>query len=359
MIMKKLSTTALFLLLVLLIGACGDDSEDTNDTNSSKINNTTVYFPYQYPVYTLVLGDDIYDNSLDNAHKCRIWASMGGDYSGCKGSVDFIVDESLCTDVYFKDLTKDLTKVLPMPTNYYSLMSNVIPFNDESRGYVEVQLTDAFFNDPKSIEKTYVIPLRLTKATGIGHILTGTPKVGVTPDRLSDDWEILPKDYVLYCVKYMIPCQATYYRRGIDKVTNNSVTTVVTRKNLFDEKCEITTKNMTQAIFPVAFKTSGTSLSCNLILTFNGNTCLISTDDKNITAEGSGEFIIEGTARPEYKDYQWENDEGTPVQRDILRLSYTIDFTNENIKVETRDTLVVKYRDERLYFECYRKKRGN
>lgn len=357
--MKKLSTTTLFLLLVLLIGACGDDSEDTNDTNSSKINNTTAFFPYQYRVYTLVLGDDIYDNSLDNAHKCRIWASMGGYYSGCKGSVDFTVDESLCTDVYFYNSNSVIpaTKVLPMPTNYYSLMSNVIPFNDESRGYVEVQLTDAFFNDPKSIEKTYVIPLRLTKATGIGHILTGTPKVGVTPDRLrSDDWEFLPKDYVLYCVKYMIPCQATYYRRGIDKVTNNSVTTEVIRKNFRDEECNITTKNLSQAIFPVSFKTSGTSRSCNLILTFNGNTCSISTEDENITAEGSGEFITKGTARPEYKDYQLRNDE----EQDILRLSYTLDFTNENIKVETRDTLVVKYRDERDYIlQGYRKRSGN
>ncbi|MBO6253149.1 MAG: adhesin, partial [Bacteroidaceae bacterium] len=43
---------------------------------------TTAYFAYQYPVRSLVLGNDIYDNSLDNAHKCRIWATMGGAYSG-------------------------------------------------------------------------------------------------------------------------------------------------------------------------------------------------------------------------------------------------------------------------------------
>ena len=43
---------------------------------------TFAYFAYQYPVRTLVLGNDIYDNSLDNAHKCRIWSTMGGAYGG-------------------------------------------------------------------------------------------------------------------------------------------------------------------------------------------------------------------------------------------------------------------------------------
>ena len=29
---------------------------------------TTAYFAYQFPVRTLVLGNDIYDNTLDNEH---------------------------------------------------------------------------------------------------------------------------------------------------------------------------------------------------------------------------------------------------------------------------------------------------
>ena len=228
---------------------------------------------------------------------------------------------------------------------------------------MEVQFTDAFFNDEKAIENTYVIPLLMTNVKGIDHILTGTPREGLSPSRTNtEDWEVLAKDYVLYCVKYMNPWQGKYIRRGVDKVTEKGVTTTVVRKdfslinsdqehytsnpvNQNDEVCGINTKNMTQAIFPVSFKTSGASISCNLILTFSGNTCSISTDDENVTATGSGEFINKGTERPEYKDYQWGSNNGEPVQRDILRLAYDVNFKGSDITVSTNDTLVVQTRE--------------
>ena len=325
---------------------------------------TIAYFAYQYPVRTLVLGNDIYDNALDNEHKCRIWSTMGGAYGGRDASVDIVVDESLCDNLYFTDEGGNAAApVLPLPKNYYSLLSNSIPYNGDVRGYVEVQFTDAFFNDEKAIENTYVIPLLMTNVKGIDHILTGTPREGLSPSRTNtEDWEVLAKDYVLYCVKYMNPWQGKYIRRGVDKVTEKGVTTTVVRKdfslinsdqehytsnpvNQNDEVCGINTKNMTQAIFPVSFKTSGASISCNLILTFSGNTCSISTDDENVTATGSGEFINKGTERPEYKDYQWGSNNGEPVQRDILRLAYDVNFKGSDITVSTNDTLVVQTRE--------------
>ena len=325
---------------------------------------TTAYFAYQYPVRTLVLGNDIYDNALDNEHKCRIWSTMGGAYGGRDASVDIVVDESLCDNLYFTDEGGNAAApVLPLPKNYYSLLSNSIPYNGDVRGYVEVQFTDAFFNDEKAIENTYVIPLLMTNVKGIDHILTGTPREGLSPSRTNtEDWEVLAKDYVLYCVKYMNPWQGKYIRRGVDKVTEKGVTTTVVRKdfslinsdqehytsnpvNQNDEVCGINTKNMTQAIFPVSFKTSGASISCNLILTFSGNTCSISTDDENVTATGSGEFINKGTERPEYKDFQWGSNNGQPVQRDILRLAYDVNFKGSDITVSTNDTLVVQTRE--------------
>jgi hypothetical protein len=325
---------------------------------------TTAYFAYQYPVRTLVLGNDIYDNTLDNEHKCRIWSTMGGAYGGRDASVDIVVDESLCDNLYFTDEGGNAAApVLPLPKNYYSLLSNSIPYNGDVRGYVEVQFTDAFFNDEKAIENTYVIPLLMTNVKGIDHILTGTPREGLSPSRTNtEDWEVLAKDYVLYCVKYMNPWQGKYIRRGVDKVTEKGVTTTVVRKdfslinsdqehytsnpvNQNDEVCGINTKNMTQAIFPVSFKTSGASIACNLILTFSGNTCSISTDDENVTATGSGEFINKGTERPEYKDYQWGSNNGEPVQRDILRLAYDVNFKGSDITVSTNDTLVVQTRE--------------
>lgn len=350
---------------------------------------TTAYFAFQFPVRTLVLGNDIYDNSLDNEHKCQIWSTMGGAYGGRNATVDFVVDESLCTNLFFTDDAGNAAgPVLPMPTTYYSLSSSTIPYNGDSRGYVEVQLTDAFFNDPKSAETTYVIPLVMKSVTGIDHILTGTPREGLTPSRTNtEDWDVLAKDYVLYCVKYMNPWQGKYIRRGVDEVTETGVNTdvlvnaKVVRKDMSmvnsdlehykenpvnqnDEVCGITTKNMSQAVFPVSFKTSGASISCNLLLSFNGNQCTISTDDENVTASGSGEFIVKGTEKAEYKDYQWGSNDGKPVQRDILRLAYNVKFSNvdfgdekkhdyRDVQVSTNDTLVVQTREsnQRVLFK--------
>ncbi len=328
---------------------------------------TTAYFAYQYPVRTLILGNDIYDNSLDNSHKCRIWSTMGGAYGGRDAYVDIVVDESLCNDLYFTDDGGNAARpVRPLPSSHYRLMSNTIPYNGDPRGYVEVEFTNDFFDDEKSVENNYVIPLLMTDVKGIDHILTGKPREGLSPSRTNtEDWDVLAKDYVLYCVKYMNPWQAKYIRRGVDNVTEKGVTKTIVRKdfslvnsdlehytenpvNQYDEICSITTKNMTQSNFKVSFKTSGASISCNLILTFSGDKCTVSTADEGVTATGSGEFITNGTERPEYKDYQWGSNNGQPVQRDILRLTYNVNFANSDIQVATNDTLVVQTRESNI-----------
>ena len=345
-------------------------------------DGTTAYFAYQYPVRTLVLGNDIYDNTLDNAHKCQIWSTMGGAYGGRDATVDIVVDETLCDNLFFTDEGGNATApVLPMPTSYYKLLSNAIPYKGEPRGYVEVQFTDEFFNDPKAVENTYVIPLLMTKVTGIDNILVGKPREGLTPSRTNtEDWDILAKDYVLYCVRYMNPWQGKYIRRGVDNVTEKDNTITIVRKdfslvnsdlehykenpvNQNDEVCSITTKNMKQAIFQISVKRSGNqaSLPCNLLLTFDGDKCTISTEDDDVVSTGSGEFIVNGTEKSEYKDYQWGSMNGKPVQRDILRLAYNVSFKkgkvigyddkgnpitlSNDIDVTTNDTLVIQSRE--------------
>ena len=249
-------------------------------------------------------------------------------------------------------------------------------------------VADKFFQDPKAIENTYVIPLVMTSVKGIDHILTGTPREGLTPSRTNlEDWDVLAKDYVLYCVKYMNPWQGRYIRRGVDNVSENGVTSSFIRKdfslvqsdpehytdnpvNQNDEICSIITKNMTQAVFPVSVNIGNDptgetrpSQKCNLILSFDGNNCTISGDDEEISSAGSGEFIPKGSGKPEYKDYQWQG-EGKPNERDILRLSYTVNFKKgrvigtktvngkdqpwileNDVQVTTTDTLVVQTRE--------------
>jgi hypothetical protein len=360
---------------------------------------TTAYFAYQYPVRTLVLGNDIYDNTLDNEHKCQIWSTMGGAYGGRDAVVDIVVDESLCDSLWFTDEGGNAAKpVKPMPTSYYQLASNTIRYNGEPRGYVEVQFTDAFFADAKAVENTYVIPLRMTSVKGIDHILSGTPREGLNPSRTNtEDWEVLAKDYVLYCVKYMNPWQGKYIRRGVDNITENEVTTVNVRKdfslvnsdtehytenpvNQNDEVCGISTRNMTQAVFPVSMyigKDPDGSVrptqKCSLVLSFSGDKCTIVSEDEDVPGEGAGEFIVKGTERPEYKDYQWGSNDGKPVQRDILRLAYNVTFKKgrvigkkydaklgkevdwileNDVHISSADTLVVQTREsnQKVFF---------
>lgn len=376
--LKKYIYGVAFGALALTVASCYNADKEFPD-----YDYTRAYFAYQNPIRTLILGNDIYDNSLDNAHKCRIWATMGGAYSGRDAVVNVIIDESLCDSLYFlDDGGYERAKVLPLPHDYYNyedVKNATINYNGDARGYLEIQFTDKFFQDPKttSNDTTYVIPVRMTGVTGIDGILSGTPNTDSPVRQNAKDWSVLPMDYTLYCVRYMNPWQAKYIRRGVDLVTEDGgEPTKVVRKdfslynsdiehyskmdpsnpvNQNDEVCAIKTKNMTQAIFPVSFKTSGASILCNLILTFNGNTCTISTDDENVTATGSGEFITKGTERSEYKDYQWGSIEGNPVQRDILRLSYSVDFsgTGKNIQVQTADTLVVQTRmsNARAWFD--------
>jgi hypothetical protein len=355
--------------LSLTLAACYNTDKDFPDYE----DGTKAYFAYQNPIRTLILGTDIYDNDLDNAHKCRIWSTMGGAYGGRDAVIDVIIDESLCENLYFlDDGGYERAKVAPLPHDYYNydeVKNAVIRYNGEPRGYLEIQFTDRFFQDPKTTcnDTTYVIPVRMTKATGIDDILSGTPNTSNPVRQNAKDWTVLPKDYVLYCVRYMNPWQGKYIRRGVDMVTEKGgEPTKVVRKdfsmynsdieryskmdpsnpvNQYDEVCGITTKNMTQAIFPVSFKTSGASVSCRLLLTFNGNQCTISTEDEGVTVTGSGEYIVGGTDMSEYKDYQWGSMNEKPVSRDILRLSYNVNFEDKNIQVATTDTMVVQTRE--------------
>lgn len=144
-----------------------------------------------------------------------------------------------------------------MPSTYYTLAGDKIKYNGEHWGNVEVQLTDAFFADEKALSNNYVIPVVMKKQTGADRILTGTPLIeGDAPARPNSDyWSVLPQDYVLYCVKYMNPWQASYLRRGIDQITENGTTTTVVRHAQSvekDEVCGITTRSLTTAVFRLA-----------------------------------------------------------------------------------------------------------
>ena len=85
------------------------------------------------------------------------------------------------------------------------MLGNQIKFGGDMWGYVEVQLKDAFFEDEKALSNNYVIPVVMKGQKGADRIITGEPLIdGDQPARTNSAyWSVLPKDYVLYCVKYI------------------------------------------------------------------------------------------------------------------------------------------------------------
>ena len=208
--MKKILLSMLTVATLLLTSSC-----ENSDIEFGDFEYQTVYFARQTPVRTITLGDDVYDTSLDNAHKFQIYATLGGVEKNKKDRlIQFVVDKSLCDGLTFSDGSP----VQVMPSEYYSLSSNTITIpSGNIMGAVDVQLTDAFFADSKSIDVTYIVPLRMTACQD--SILSGTAKDGVTnPNRLnSNDWSTSPKDYILYAVKYKNKWHGAWISQSIIK----------------------------------------------------------------------------------------------------------------------------------------------
>ena len=332
--MKKIYLTSMMLLA---LASChnGDWHFDDYGTRS-------VYFAYQYPVRTITLGEDpSTDNTLDNQHKCKIMATTGGGYTNPDDiTVYFEVDETLCENIVF---TGTNNPVKAMPQNYYTLSSNsemVIPAGKLSGG-VEVQLTDDFFNDADAIKNTYVIPLRLTDFVGADTILSGKPLVDEPNVYNSDHWDITPKNYILYCIKYINPWHASYLRRGKDVIEGQpghlSLSKEIVRHEKYveeDEVMKLETKSMKEVTYRLYVEDESKQYHYyNVILTFDDdNNCTVSTDTPNCDITGTGKFVSKGDKN------SWGNED-----RDVIYLKYQATI-EDLVKCTTYDTLVVRNR---------------
>ena len=327
--MKKI--IFVFLIGMLTLTACHNQEIDYPD-----YKYTTVYFAYQSPVRTLVLGSDYeYDNSLDTAHQCMIYATMGGVYSNTVNrTLDIAVDNTLCNKLTFTTATGNA--VLPMPSSYYTLASSQIVIPSGSiMGGIKVQLTDAFFADTLATSTNYVIPLRITKVANADSILSGKALVSNPNLFVSTDWSTLPKDYILYCVKYKNPWDAVYLRRGIE--TGSDTTVIYHQKYVENDQVVSTavTKSLKQLYLTLNAKTKGNiSLPFTLLLTFdNSGKCTVTqpAGTSNQTITGSGSYLKNGD--------EWGN-----VKRDVLYLKYNLQ--SGSINHTMTDTLVIRDRAE-------------
>ena len=241
------------LCLPMFLASC-----DSKDKDFPDFETQTVYFAKQYPVRTVELGNDDYvDLTNDNAHKVYISATMGGAYDNPRDiTVDIAVDNSLCNGLKFKDNGFDVT---PMPSNYYTLASNSIRIpKGEITASVEVQLTDAFFNDPLSLTKHYVIPVKMSNATGVDSIISA-------------------KNFTLYAVKYINAYHAVYVRQKENDADK-------------DEEFKITTIDIDKALISYPLKDgSGNSYPCDLTLDFASGK--ITTNTEGYSVDGTVSFV--------------------------------------------------------------------
>lgn len=347
--MKKFKTIWIGLAVIFAATAvsCKNNSWDFPD-----YDYTTAYFGYQYPVRTIVLGEDIYDTTLDNEHKCQIMGIMGGVRSNDTERILHVaIDKTLCDGIAFGSEDGAVTGPLKvMPDNYYSLPSDMtirIPKGKPSGG-IEVQLSDAFFNDPDAIKNTYVIPMRITSAEKIDSVLSGRSTLANPNIHVATDWVTAPKNYILYCVKYINPWHASYLRRGVDVGTgkngNSSLDVQIVRHAKYIEKnevCHTKTRSMKEIELSLATKNkANVDLPYTLVIAFDEqeNCTVKAIENANYTITGSGKFVKDGDKN------SWGSED-----RDALYLDYTIDF--ETTTYAIKDTLAL--RDRGIVLETF------
>lgn len=334
----------IIMALVLSLMSC-----ENQDNIPADFGTTSVYFPYQTPARTLVLGEyDLGFNDNDNNGRFEIGVVMSGVYENTMDRRVFfeyspeIIDSTQLIGV-------DSLNVQLLPTSYYTIeqQSPVIIPAGSINGRIPVQLEDAFFDDPLAFapenETHYVIPLRITDYEGLDSLLTGVPLVS-NPIRIrSSDWDILPKDYTLFGIKFINKYDAIYLRRGEDIMTNASGETVVSEyQTEFVEDGEVV-KLTTSGRYSVKYTnrvrrgplTSPGDINIELI--FNTDeTCVVSSaDDDTYDVTGTGRFVEDGD--------EWG---GEPRNVIYLDYQYTDDVNNETHVV--KDTLVVRNRDVRF-----------
>ncbi|MDE6695966.1 MAG: DUF1735 domain-containing protein [Muribaculaceae bacterium] len=357
--MKK-SIFSIFALGALLCSCHNGDIEHPD------FEYQTISFAYPNPVRTITLGYEAdVDNSGDNEGRFKIQAVLGGvNKNRTDRSVTFRIADELCDNLFLDNGEP----VLPMPKEYYSIATDrmVIPKGSVIGG-VDVQLTDAFFADPKSKDVNYVIPVLLVNSND--SILRGKAKDDVAnPNRLvSDDWSIVPKDFTLYAVKYKNKYDGCWLSKGTDRIlnaTNKDIEeglakdTVVDRMHKYWEDGDLrylSTVSLNKAIYtkeiilPITQKNGKKGeykVVCEMLLDIddNGNVTMTS-DSPDYTFSGSGKWVELGEKKA-FGDRD----------RDYIKLNYQISFeymshvakkTMSTYKIDCEEELVLRDRQNK------------
>jgi len=120
----------------------------------------SIYFPYQTPVRTIILGDEsVGDNSIDLEHAFSIGVTMGGAYENNKDRNVFL---EFAPELAENVIDPDSNSMELLPASHFSAEFGQVTIpRGEFAGRMRVDLTEAFFQDPLSATTHYFIPVRI------------------------------------------------------------------------------------------------------------------------------------------------------------------------------------------------------
>ena len=334
--MKKL----LYFLIFILAASCSNQDNDFPD-----FDYKAVYFTLQYPIRTLVMGEDRIDNSLDKELKFHIGAGIGGMYKNTRNwTISYVVDTSLAQNL----VNVELEAILALPSRYYTLSpeNTIIIPSGTFKGLIQVQLTDAFLDDSLAHTGRYVIPLRMT-GTDADSILTGLPLVDNPDKRVDADWsaDLPPKDFVLFGIKYINPYHGFYLHRGKDvtyDAGNNVIQEVVYSEAIVEQNQvrELLTSGRNEVIAYGIGINSGPEYAMKLKFGANGSVVVDSVSTSLQKVYGTGKFVekseVWGAKLHDaiYLEYRYTLDGNTHVIND------TLVFRNNGVRFQSNKVIV-------------------
>jgi len=334
-----------YINIILVLGIMtGIFSCQNSDWEFEDFEYTTSYFPYQTPFRTLILDDTyVFDNSNDLNFRFHVSAAMGGVYENeTERIIEFAIDESLVNGLTFGNGDP----MMALPQSYYSITNNnntlIIP-KGELSGPIEVQLNqEAFLNDSLTVGMTYVIPVRLVSSS-TDSVLRGRPSFENADPRKFDEWEVAPKDFTLFGIKYVNKYHGTYLLRGASEVRNINTDTLVDevtyRQNFVvnDEVVDVNTIYRNSVVYSNGLRLSGGSPGTyEFAIAFDSN------DTGTIEETSNSSFPVTGTARWIAGGDTWG---GQP--RNAIYLDYVVNDGTHLHNIQ--DTLV--FRDKNVVFE--------
>jgi hypothetical protein len=312
---------------------------------------TTVYFPFQMPIRTLILGDEsVGDNSIDLESAFTIGVTMGGVYENKEDRVVTIAYAPELAENIINTATGDTLRLLPV--SYYDAeflneaqVDLTIPAGELSEA-TRVQLNDAFFQDPLSSGFNYVVPLRITNALS-DSVLSGEVNSAVSLDtadvRNPEHWKTVPKDYTMFGIRYINAVHGYYLYRGQRLNLTSQETVTYSERFLTNNVATVlTTTSLTENIMEHAAGMS-TDESFRMKLTFNHDSQSVTVsqiDTATVDVSGTGIYYSKDDSESE----SYNGNEHRTIYLDYIYTDGTDDY-------QVNDSLV--FIDTDVTFEEY------